>query len=154
MLVKRCSKELFKKCTLQLHCRATHYDVLIVGGGVMGSSTAYFLKSKEPSLNIGVIERDSTVSQQFTEAVERYFSVKILLWNILQTLQKNIRDGVSFLIKLQAMCNTCRVYTRCPANFMNFVRTVFFVEPLRSTASKFSFSQCQKKKLVQKLTVL
>ena len=79
MLVKRYSKELFKKCVLQLHCRATHYDALIVGGGVMGSSTAYFLKSKEPYLNIGVVERDSTVSQQFTDADERYFSVKALL---------------------------------------------------------------------------
>ena len=79
MLIKHYTKELLKKCALQLHCRATHYDVLIIGGGVMGSSTAYFLKSKEPSLSIGVIERDSTVSEQFTEAVGQNCSVKDLL---------------------------------------------------------------------------
>ena len=38
-----------------------HVDVLIVGGGAMGSSTAYFLKKKEPAVDIVVIERDSTV---------------------------------------------------------------------------------------------
>ena len=42
--------------------RLVHYDVVIAGGGVMGSSSAYFLKSKEPQLNIAVIERDFTVS--------------------------------------------------------------------------------------------
>ena len=44
--------------------RKIYYDVVIVGGGVMGSSTAYFLKIKEPSLKVAVIEKDSTVSNR------------------------------------------------------------------------------------------
>ncbi len=38
-------------------------DVLIIGGGVMGSSIAYFLKEKSPDLDVTVIERDSTVKR-------------------------------------------------------------------------------------------
>ena len=34
------------------------YDVAIIGGGIVGSSTAYFLKSMSPSLSVCVIERD------------------------------------------------------------------------------------------------
>jgi len=35
-------------------------DVAIVGGGAMGSSVAYFLKCKMPSLAVAVVERDPT----------------------------------------------------------------------------------------------
>ncbi len=35
-----------------------NFDVIIVGGAVMGSSTAYHLLSMDPNLNIAVIERD------------------------------------------------------------------------------------------------
>lgn len=41
----------------------THYDVVIAGGGVMGSSSAYFLKNKAPSMKIAIIEKDTTYSQ-------------------------------------------------------------------------------------------
>lgn len=36
------------------------YDVVIAGGGAMGSSTAYHLLVAEPSLSVLVVERDST----------------------------------------------------------------------------------------------
>jgi len=35
------------------------YDVVIVGGGAMGSSTAYHLMKADPSLSVAVIEKDS-----------------------------------------------------------------------------------------------
>ena len=38
-----------------------HADVLIIGGAAMGSSAAYFIKSKSPETNVVVIERDSKV---------------------------------------------------------------------------------------------
>jgi glycine/D-amino acid oxidase-like deaminating enzyme len=34
------------------------YDVVIVGGGIMGSSTAYHLLAADPSLSVAVLERD------------------------------------------------------------------------------------------------
>lgn len=40
-----------------------HVDVAIFGGGIIGTSIAYFLKDKAPfSLNIAVFERDPTVA--------------------------------------------------------------------------------------------
>ncbi len=33
-------------------------DVLIIGGGVMGSSAAYFLKTVAPALDVMVVEPD------------------------------------------------------------------------------------------------
>lgn len=38
----------------------TRYDVLIVGGGIVGCCTAYFLKLRNPGIEVGVIEPDPT----------------------------------------------------------------------------------------------
>jgi FAD-dependent oxidoreductase domain-containing protein 1 len=38
----------------------TRYDVVIVGGAIMGSSAAYFLKVREPALDVAVVEPDPT----------------------------------------------------------------------------------------------
>lgn len=41
-------------------------DVVIVGGGAMGSSTAYHLMSADPSLSVSVVERDHSYSRAST----------------------------------------------------------------------------------------
>jgi len=45
---------------------AKSYDVLIVGGGIMGSSTAYHLAHLEGKLKVGVVERDPTYARSST----------------------------------------------------------------------------------------
>ena len=42
------------------------YDVIIVGGGIMGSATAYYLMKADPTLNVAVIERDAAYTQAST----------------------------------------------------------------------------------------
>ena len=39
------------------------YDVIIVGGGIMGSSTAYNLKRSEEKIKVVVVEMDPTYSR-------------------------------------------------------------------------------------------
>jgi glycine/D-amino acid oxidase-like deaminating enzyme len=42
------------------------YDVIIVGGGIMGSTTAYYLTRKDPELKVAVIERDLAYTRAST----------------------------------------------------------------------------------------
>ncbi|MCB2145980.1 MAG: FAD-binding oxidoreductase [Deltaproteobacteria bacterium] len=42
------------------------YDVIIVGGGIMGSTTAYYLTRKDPALKVAVIERDLAYTRAST----------------------------------------------------------------------------------------
>ena len=42
------------------------YDVIIVGGAVMGSSLAYHLLAMEPRMKLAVVERDPTYSRAST----------------------------------------------------------------------------------------
>ncbi len=37
-----------------------HTDILVVGGGLIGSFTAYWLRANMPSLHVTVLERDSS----------------------------------------------------------------------------------------------
>jgi glycine/D-amino acid oxidase-like deaminating enzyme len=42
------------------------YDIIIVGGGIMGSATAYYLMKADPSLSVAVIERDASYTYAST----------------------------------------------------------------------------------------
>ncbi|BBO70710.1 glycine/D-amino acid oxidase [Desulfosarcina alkanivorans] len=42
------------------------YDVIIVGGGIMGSTTAFYLTLKDPGLRVAVIERDLAYTRAST----------------------------------------------------------------------------------------
>jgi glycine/D-amino acid oxidase-like deaminating enzyme len=56
------------------------YDVVVVGGGVVGSSVAYHLKTADPSVKVCVIERDGTYARASTPlsagSIRQQFSIK------------------------------------------------------------------------------
>jgi glycine/D-amino acid oxidase-like deaminating enzyme len=42
------------------------YDIIIIGGGIMGSATAYYLTKIDPTLKVAVVERDPTYARAST----------------------------------------------------------------------------------------
>ncbi|VTR69897.1 FAD dependent oxidoreductase [Desulfosarcina cetonica] len=62
----------------------TLYDVIIVGGGIMGSTTAYYLTQKDPQLNVAVIERDLTYARAST-------TLSMVNARIQYTLKQNVQ---------------------------------------------------------------
>jgi glycine/D-amino acid oxidase-like deaminating enzyme len=42
------------------------YDIIIGGGGIMGSATAYYLMNADPTLNVAVVERDPAYTHAST----------------------------------------------------------------------------------------
>ena len=67
------------------------FDVIIVGGGIMGSAAAYYLMKADPTIDIAVIERDPTYAQASTTLslcnVRTQFSLKENVQISLYTLQ-------------------------------------------------------------------
>jgi FAD-dependent oxidoreductase domain-containing protein 1 len=53
-----------------------HHDVVIVGGGIIGSSVAYFLKTASPDLAVAVIEPDPTY--EFCSTLRASGGVRVL----------------------------------------------------------------------------
>ncbi len=46
--------------------KVSTYDVVIIGGGIMGSATAYFLKRADEKLDVAVVEMDPTYTRAST----------------------------------------------------------------------------------------
>ena len=42
------------------------YDVIIIGGGIMGSAAAYYLMKTDNTLKVAVVERDPTYARAST----------------------------------------------------------------------------------------
>ena len=42
------------------------YDIIIIGGGIMGSATAYYLMKADPKMRVVVVEKDPTYAQAST----------------------------------------------------------------------------------------
>ena len=60
------------------------YDVVIVGGGVMGCATAYYLLKKDPQIKVAIIEKDPTY--EFNSSVLSDANIR-LQFNIKENIQ-------------------------------------------------------------------
>ena len=68
-----------------------YYDVLVVGGGIMGSSTAHWLASRDRALRVGVIEPDPTYHTSATTLSVGGLRQQFSLWENIE-IGKYARD--------------------------------------------------------------
>ena len=68
-----------------------YYDVLVVGGGIMGSSTAHWLASTDKTLRIGVIEPDPSYQTSATTLSVGGLRQQFSLWENIE-IGKYARD--------------------------------------------------------------
>jgi FAD-dependent oxidoreductase domain-containing protein 1 len=77
------------------------YDIIIVGGGIMGSATAYYLMKADPTLKVAVVERDAAYTQASTTLsmanVRIQFSLKenVLISLYTQQVLKNFEEDMT-----------------------------------------------------------
>jgi glycine/D-amino acid oxidase-like deaminating enzyme len=108
------------------------YDVIITGGGIMGSATAYYLTKSEPSLNVAVVERDPTYARASTTlsmsnvriqfSLKQNIQISQFAFQVLETFEQDMavggqapkiyfhRDGNLFLVGEQNQEAARRAY--------------------------------------------
>ncbi len=82
------------------------YDIIIIGGGIMGSATAFYLTRQEPDIKVAVIERDPTYSRASTTlsmanariqfSLRQNISISQYTFEILERFEQDmaVRDSV------------------------------------------------------------
>jgi glycine/D-amino acid oxidase-like deaminating enzyme len=108
------------------------YDVIITGGGIMGSATAYYLTKTDPSLNVVVVERDPTYARASTTlsmsnvriqfSLKQNIQISQFAFQVLETFEEDMavgdhtpkiyfhRDGNLFLVGEQNLEAARRAY--------------------------------------------
>jgi glycine/D-amino acid oxidase-like deaminating enzyme len=108
------------------------YDVIITGGGIMGSATAYYLTKSDPSLNVAVVERDPTYARASTTlsmsnvriqfSLKQNIQISQFAFQVLETFEQDMavgdhvpkiyfhRDGNLFLVGEQNLEAARRAY--------------------------------------------
>lgn len=66
------------------------YDVLIVGGGVMGCATAYYLLKADPNLTVAILEKDATYAKASTPLSDGNMRIQFNLKENIQISQYGI----------------------------------------------------------------
>ena len=83
-----------------------HYDVVIIGGGIVGSSTAYYLRKNGFTGSVAVIEKDPTYARACTPlswgGIRGQFSTpeNILLSQFTLRLIRNLKQEFLSLIHI------------------------------------------------------
>ncbi len=108
------------------------YDIIIIGGGIMGSATAYYLMKADPTLKVAVVDRDAAYTQASTTLsmsnVRVQFSLKENVQISLYTQQVLKRFEEDMAVEDQKP----RIYYRQEGN-------LFLVDAAQETAARGAF---------------
>ena len=88
------------------------FDIIIIGGGIMGSTTAYYLISADPALKIAVVERDPTYERASTTLSMANVRTQFSLKENVQISQYTIRILKSFEEDMVVNGEQAKIYFR------------------------------------------
>lgn len=77
------------------------YDILLVGGGVMGCATAYYLLKFDPRLNVAILEMDSTYAKASTPLSDGNLRVQFNIKENIQISQYGLEALKTFAEDMQ-----------------------------------------------------
>ncbi|MGD9179885.1 MAG: FAD-binding oxidoreductase [Desulfobacterales bacterium] len=86
------------------------YDVIIVGGGIMGSATAYYLMKADPNLRVAVIERDPAYTNASTTLSLSNVRIQFSLKENIQISQYTVEVLKSFEEEMAVDDNRPKIY--------------------------------------------
>ncbi len=86
------------------------YDVIIIGGAIMGSATAYYLTKADPALKVAVIERDPTYARASTTLSMSNVRIQFSLKENIQISQYAFEVLDRFEDEMAFDGNTPRIY--------------------------------------------
>jgi len=113
------------------------YDVIIIGGGIMGSATAYYLMKAEPSLEVAVVERDPSYARASTTLSMSNVRIQF-------SLKENIRISQYTYEILDRFENEMTIEDRRPKIYYHREGNLFLVDQQNQRAAEASF-ELQKK---------
>jgi len=92
------------------------YDVIIVGGGIMGSATAYFLMKYDDTLKVAVVERDPSYTYASTTLCASNVRIQFSLKENIQISQYTFEFLERFENEMQVEGNQPKIYFRREGN--------------------------------------
>jgi FAD-dependent oxidoreductase domain-containing protein 1 len=113
------------------------YDVIIVGGGIMGSASAYYLMKADSRLKVAVVERDPVYTQAST-------SLSMSNARIQFSLEGNIRISQYTFQVLETFAQDMAVEDRVPSIALRREGNLFLVDEAGLSNARQSFSLQQR----------
>jgi FAD-dependent oxidoreductase domain-containing protein 1 len=110
----------------------TSYDVVITGGGIMGSSTAYHLTKMNPNLKVAVVERDPTYARASTTLSMSNIRIQF-------SLKENIQISQYAFQVLERFEDEMTVEDRRPKIYFHREGNLFLLTEQNVDAAKRSF---------------
>ena len=108
------------------------YDVIIIGGGIMGASTAYHLIKEDPALKVIVIERDLSYEKAST-------ALSMVNARIQFTLKENVQISQYAFKILENFEETMAVDGKRPAIFYRREGNLFLYDAKMAPAGRSAF---------------
>jgi FAD-dependent oxidoreductase domain-containing protein 1 len=110
----------------------TSYDAVIVGGGIMGSATAYYLSKMDPNLKVVVVERDPTYAQASTTLSMSNVRIQF-------SLKENIQISQYAFQVLQQFENEMMIEAPGPKTYFRQEGNLFLLTQENVAAAKQSY---------------